>query len=68
MVDRTMMFEQLTFKQVVEEWRTSATRHKVGIIVLALVILGVTLFAPAERKVPHRSGLVVPAYYLMRAF
>ena len=50
------MFEQLTFKQVVEEWHTSATRHKVGIVVLAVVGLGVTLFAPAAQKMPPYQG------------
>ena len=39
------------FEQIKEEWRTSATRHKVGIVVLVLVIFGVMLFAPAERKI-----------------
>ena len=58
MVDRAMMFEQLTFKQVVEEWRTSATRHKVGIIVLALVVIGLSagkLFMPAKPLMPFPS-------------
>jgi uncharacterized membrane protein len=56
----------MMFEQIKEEWRTSATRHKVGIIVLALVIIGVKLFAPAERQIR-----IKPAYIpvvLMRAF
>jgi len=54
------------FKRVKEEWRTSATRHKVGIIVLVLVIIGVKLFAPPEQRIR-----TLPAYIpvaLMHAF
>ena len=65
-VDRMAMVERIILNELKEEWRTSATRHKVGIVVLALVIFGVMLFAPPERKAPHRSSLVVPAYYLMQ--
>jgi len=53
MVDRAM-----TFEQIKEEWRTSATRHKVGIVALALVILSVILFAPPERKAPYRPSYI----------
>ena len=50
------------FKRAVEEWRTSATRHKVGIIVLALVIIGVKLFAPAERQIRIKPAYI-PAQF-----
>lgn len=63
----------MVFKQVKEEWRTSATRHKVGIVVLAIVVLAVMLFAPSEQ----RTAMLVRAvsccdwskgFYFMHAF
>jgi len=60
------MKQHLNLNELKEEWRMSATRHKAGIIVLALVIIGVKLFAPAEQRVR-----IIPSYIpvaLMRAF
>ena len=48
------------FEQIKEEWRTSATRHKVGIVVLVLVIFGVMLFAPPERQI-RTKPVYIPA-------
>ena len=50
----------MMFEQIKEEWRTSATRHKVGIAVLALVSFGVMLFAPAERQI-RTKPVYIPA-------
>ena len=52
------MFERISLNEFREEWRTSATRHKVGIVVVAIVIIGVRLFAPAEHKAPHLTDPV----------
>ncbi len=49
------MKQRMSLNELKEEWRTSAIRHKVGIVVLAIVIIGVRLFAPAEHKTPHLS-------------
>lgn len=53
------MMERISLNEVKEEIRTSATRHKVGIVVVALVVIGVRLFAPPEHKTLH---LVDPVY------
>ena len=54
------MKQHLSLNELKEEWRISATRHKVGIVVLAFVILGVMLFAPAAQKMPpYRGGSII---------
>ena len=54
------MRQHLILDELKEEWRMSATRHKVGIVVLALVIFGVMLFAPAAQKMPpYRGGSII---------
>ena len=56
------MKQYLSLNELKEEWRTSATRHKVGIVVLALVIIGVKLFAPAERQIRIKPAYI-PAQF-----
>jgi hypothetical protein len=45
----------MMFKRAIEEWRMSSIRHKVGIVVLAVVAVSVMLFAPTEQKAPQRT-------------
>jgi len=58
----------MMFKRAKEEWHTSETRHKVGIVVLALVVIGVKLFVPPEQRPPQRPGPAYIQVVLMRVF
>ncbi len=63
------MIERISLKQMREEWPGWATRHKVGVIVMAVVVIGLSigkLFVPVEKIVPVKPLMQIPphSYYV----
>jgi len=63
------MIEHISLRQMREEWPGWAIRYKVGVIVMAVVVIGLSigkLSAPAEKIVPVKP-LYTPAHACLGA-